>query len=68
MHYYKTRYIPYYNLAALLGSSQLSALQRRRPDQYSDRFAVIKLKRPTVKVQLELWKLLGYIAQQGKYG
>ena len=68
MHYHKTRYIPYYNLAALLGPSRLSALQESRPDHYSNQFAVIKLKRTTVKVQLELWKLLGYIAQDGKYG
>lgn len=68
MHHHKTRYIPYYNLAALLGPSQLSTLQESRPDHYGDQFAVIKLKRTTVKVQLELWKLLGYIAQDDKYG
>ena len=68
MHYYKTRYIPNYNLPALLGPSRLSALQKDRPDHYGDRFAVIKLKRTTVKVQLELWKLLGYMAQDGNYG
>ena len=68
MHYYKTRYIPYYNLPALLGPSRLSALQKDRPDHYGDFFAVIKLKRTTVRVQLELWKLLGYMTQDGKYG
>ena len=67
MHYYKTRYIPYYNLPALLGPSRVSALQKNRPDHYSDHFAVIKLKRTTVRVQLELWKLLGYMAQDGNY-
>lgn len=68
MHYYKTHYIPCYNLAALLGHVQLSALQESRPDHYSDDFAIIKLKRNTVKVQLELWKLLGYLVKDGKYG
>ena len=68
MHYYKTHYIPCYNLAALLGPSQLSALQRSPPGHYSDQFAIIKLKRNTVKVQLELWKILGYIVHDGKYG
>ena len=68
MHHHKTCYIPYYNLAALLGPSQLSALQGSRPEHYGDPLAVIKLKRTTVKVQLELWKLLGYVAQDGKYG
>lgn len=68
MHYYKTHYIPCYNLAALLGHDQLSALQESRPDHYSDCFAVIKRKRNTVKVQLELWKLLGYLVKDGRYG
>ena len=67
MHHYKTRYIPYYNLPALLGPIQLSILKESRPDHYGDQLAVIKLKRTTVKVQLELWKLLGYVAQVGKY-
>ncbi|CAD6587861.1 MAG: hypothetical protein ASARMPREDX12_003033 [Alectoria sarmentosa] len=68
MHYRKTRPIPYYNLAALLGPNQLSALRESRPDHYGDHFAVVKLKRTTVKVQLELWKLLGYIAHEGEFG
>ena len=66
MHHYKTRYIPHYNLPALLGPSELSALKESRPDHYGGQLAVIKLKRTTVKVQLELWKLLGYVAQDGK--
>ena len=68
MHYYKTHYIPCYNLAALLGPIQLSALRDSRPDRFDNQFAVIKLKRNTVKVQLELWKLLGYMFQNGKCG
>ena len=68
MHYHKARYIPCYNLAALLGPTQLSALQESWPGHYSDQLAVIKLKRNTIKVQLELWKLLGYIVRDGGYG
>ena len=68
MHYYKTRYIPCYNLAALLDPTELSALQESWPGHYSDQLAVIKLKRNTIKAQLELWKLLGYIIRDGGYG
>lgn len=68
MHYYKTCYIPCYNLAALLGPSQLGDLRESRPEHYGEQFAIVKLKRNTVKVQLELWKLLGYLAQDGKHG
>ena len=66
MHYYKTHYIPCYNLADLLGPIQLSALRDSRPDHFNNQFAVMKLKRNTVEVQLELWKLLGYMVQNGK--
>ena len=67
MHYYKTHYIPCFNLAALLGPIQLSALRDSRSDRFNDHFAVVKLKRNTVEVQLELWKLLGYMVQHGKH-
>ena len=67
MHYYKNHYIPCYNLATLLGPIQFSALRDSRPDHFNDQFAVLKLKRNTVEVQLGLWKLLGYMVQDGKY-
>ena len=67
MHYYKTHYIPCYNLATLLGPIQLSALRDSRPDRFNDQFAVLKLKRNTVEVQLGLWKLLGYMVQNGDH-
>lgn len=65
MHHYKTHYIPYYNLAALLGPNYLGALQQSRPGHYGDQLAILRLKRTTVKVQSELWKLLGYVARDG---
>ena len=67
MHYYKTQYIPCYNLATLLGPTQLNALRDSQPNLYGDQFAVVKLKRGTLKVQMELWKLMGYIVQDGFY-
>lgn len=66
MHDYRGRYVPCYNLAALLGLGYLDTLQVSRPGEYGDQFAVLKLKRNTVKVQLEMWKLLGYLIQDGK--
>ena len=66
MHYHKTHYIPCYNLATLLGPIQLNALRDSRPDHFNGQFAVLKLKRNTVEVQLGLWNLLGYMVQNGK--
>lgn len=66
MHYYKSCYMPYYNLLTLLGPTHVRALRESNPNQFSSQFAIIKAKRTTVKVQLELWKLLGYVVQQDR--
>ena len=62
MHYYKNHYIPVYNLLTLLGPTKLRDLRESSSSHFGDQYAVIKAKRLTVEVQLELWKLLGYLA------
>ena len=62
MHHYKNHYIPVYNLLSLLGTTKLRNLRETSSSHFGDHYAVIKAKRLTVEVQLELWKLLGYLA------
>ena len=62
MHHYKNHYIPVYNLLTLLGSTKLRGLRESSSSHFGEEYAVIKAKRLTVEVQLELWKLLGYLA------
>ena len=62
MHHYKNHYIPVYNLLALLGPTKLRNLRETSSSHFGDQYAVIKMRRLTVEVQLELWKLLGYLA------
>ena len=62
MHHYKNHYIPVYNLLTLLGTTKLRNLRETRSSHFGGQYAVIKMKRLTVEVQLELWKLLGYLA------
>ena len=62
MHQYKNHYIPVYNLLTLLGPIKLRDLRESSCSHFGDQYAVIKMKRLTVEVQLELWKLLGYLA------
>lgn len=62
MHHYKNHYIPVYNLLTLLGAAKLRNLRETSSYHFGDQYAVIKMKRLTVEVQLELWKLLGYLA------
>lgn len=68
MHYYRSHYIPCYNLRTLLGPTHLQALRAGRLSHFGGQYAVIKTKRGTVDVQLELWKLLGYLAHDKKEG
>lgn len=62
MHYYRSHYIPCYNLPTLLGHVHLRDLRLSKSSHFGGQYAVIKLKRGTVNMQLELWKLLGYLA------
>lgn len=62
MHHYRNHYIPVYNLPTLLGPTKLRNLREKSSSHFGDHYAVIKAKRLTVEVQLELWKLLGYLA------
>ncbi len=64
MHHYKDHYVPYHNLLALLGHTHLQTLKASKPAHFGGRMAVIKAKRTTVKVQVELWRLLGYLTHQ----
>ena len=61
MHHYKNHYIPVYNLLTLLGPTKLRDLRKSKDSHFGEQYAVIKMKRLTVEVQLELWKLLGYL-------
>ena len=65
MHHYKNHYIPVYNLLTLLGPTKLRNLRETSSSHFGCQYAVIKMRRLTVEVQLELWKLLGYLAPGG---
>lgn len=68
MHYYKGHYIPYFNLVTLLERTHLRSLREVSSTQLAGRLVVVKAKRPTVKFQLELWKLLGFLSRHSKEG
>ncbi|KAL8781549.1 MAG: hypothetical protein Q9203_000234 [Teloschistes exilis] len=55
-----SRRIPIYNIPALLGPEYLILL-RDAGKSFDKTFAVIKQKRSTLEVQLQLWKLMGYM-------
>ena len=66
MYRYKSQFIPYYNLLALLGPASIGTLRQSKLRNFEGRIAVIKAKMMTVKVQLALWKLLGFLVRTFK--
>ena len=59
---YRGRYIPVFNLQTLLGNKFLEQLRESSP-VFQGEIAIIREKRNTVKVQMALWKLMGYLAE-----
>ena len=59
---YRGRYIPVFNLQTLLGNQPLEQL-RGSNSIFQGEIAVIREERNTVKVQMALWKLMGYLAE-----
>jgi len=62
MYLYRGHHIPIYNLTTILGSAKVSSLRESNPAHYGRKIAVIKQKNSTLRLQLELWRLLGYCA------
>ena len=67
VEYRSLGYIPLYNLPALLGPDQLRQL-RDVNKSFQGTLAVIKRKRNTTDCQMQLWKLMGYMAAQTSAG
>ena len=58
---YKDSYIPIYNLGMLLGAKHAQRLREEHPI-FKSEVLVIKDKRPTMSLQMKLWKLMGFLA------
>ena len=58
---YRSRHIPVYNLPTLLGPNYLRQLQDSIPT-FKGEMAIVKQKYNTTAIQMELWRLMGYLA------
>lgn len=63
VEYKSSGYIPLYDLPALLGPEHLYEL-RNISKLFEGTLAVIKRKRNTIDCQMQLWKLMGYMAAE----
>ncbi|KAL8733845.1 MAG: hypothetical protein Q9166_001833 [cf. Caloplaca sp. 2 TL-2023] len=67
VEYRSSGHLPLYNLSALLGSEYLLQL-RDASELFGGTLAVIKRKQTTSDCQLQLWKLMGYLASETSAG
>ncbi|CAO1597885.1 hypothetical protein XANCAGTX0491_001676 [Xanthoria calcicola] len=63
VEYKSSGHLPIYNLPALLGPEHLSEL-RNISKSFEGTLAVIKRKQNTTDCQMQLWKLMGYMAAE----
>ena len=61
---YKSRHIPLFNLQHLLGDTHLQSL-RGLGSPFDGGLAVVKAKRNTVPLMIWLWKLMGFMGDEG---
>ena len=61
---YESHHIPVYNLPSLLGSTHMQRLRESQPT-FAGGMAVLKRKHHSIKVLMDLWKLMGYLTPPG---
>ena len=61
MRRHMDHYVPCYNLVALLGNQKSQFLREAHPSRFGGQIAVVKAQGRTKKLQLKLWKLLGFV-------
>ena len=59
---YRRTSIPFFNLQTLLGNKFLKQLRDSSPSFQSE-IVVVRSRRHTLKIQMALWKLMGYLAE-----
>ncbi|KAL9104211.1 MAG: hypothetical protein Q9163_000811 [Psora crenata] len=60
---YRGKHIPVYNLQTLIGQKQLEGLREKFPKVLGKELAVVRRKKLTVQLQMNLWTLMGYLAE-----
>ena len=64
MVWYHGSHIPVYNLPNLLGRDHWAGLRKKFPKTLGQEIALVKRKNLTVQLQMDLWKLMGYLAER----
>lgn len=59
--------IPVYNVRKLLGEEHVKCLREEKASRYGGELTVIRSGDATAKVQQELWRLMGYLSNEGQW-
>lgn len=59
---YRSKYVPIYNLPALLGAKHMETLRKLGSNWVEEELVFVRQRQKTIELQMALWKLMGYMA------
>lgn len=59
---YRSKYVPIYNLPALLGTKHMETLRKLGSNWVEEELVFVRQRQKTIELQIALWRLMGYMA------
>lgn len=59
---YRSKYVPIYNLPALLGTKHMETIRKLGSNWVEEEFVFVRQRQKTIELQIALWRLMGYMA------
>lgn len=59
---YRSKYVPIYNVPALLGAKHLETLRKFGSNWFEEELVFVRQRQKTIELQMALWRLMGYMA------
>lgn len=58
---YRSKYVPIYNLPALLGAKHMKTLRKLGSNWVKEELVFVRQRQKTIALQMALWRLMGYM-------
>lgn len=59
---YRSKYVPIYNLPALLDTKHMETLRKLGSNWVEEELVFVRQRQKTIELQIALWRLMGYMA------
>lgn len=59
---YRSKYVPIYNLPALLGTKHMETFRKLGSNWVEEELVFVRQRQKTIELQIALWRLMGYMA------